>query len=332
MRILLVHVDGSFANLALLRIAAHHIKLGDTVRLSKNYQDAIASLENYDKVYASAIFANSKPLVDKLIVQRPDVIVGGSAIGPGTLSNIGISENVADYSIYPDVKYSIGYTQRGCRFRCKFCVVPSNEGKAHDADSPERIWRGKPHAKQLMLLDNDFFGGPSWSTTAGWIVDNDFSVCLCQGVNLRVLTDVQAQALSRMKLRDTKFKTRRIYTAWDNPKDEEAFFKGLDLLLSKGVNPDNVMAYMLIGFWPGETIDDIEKRRVALRSRGVRPYPMPFRRTSELVGFQRWIVGAYDKAIPWAEWKAARYEPRNLTRNNKAQMGLFAEQDEFLRT
>ena len=30
------------------------------------------------------------------------------------------------------------------------------------------------------------------------------------------------------------------------------------------------------------------------------------------VGLQRWIVGAYDKRIAWADWVAANYEPRNL--------------------
>jgi hypothetical protein len=178
----------------------------------------------------------------------------------------------------------------------------------------------------LMLLDNDFFGAPSWRRASEWVIKNDFQVCLCQGVNLRVLDDEQAQTLVSMKLRDTKFKTRRIYTAWDNPSDEHRFFGGLDLLVGKGINPDNVMVYMIIGFWPGETIDDIERRRVALRSRGVRPYPMPFRRTKQLVGFQRWIVGAYDKTVPWSEWSAAGYEPRKLRRNSTNQTDLFSEE------
>lgn len=51
---------------------------------------------------------------------------------------------------------------------------------------------------------------------------------------------------------------------------------------------------------------------LTLRAFGARPYPMPFVRTKETVGFQRWVVGAYDKRIPWDAWKAAAYEPRNL--------------------
>jgi hypothetical protein len=39
---------------------------------------------------------------------------------------------------------------------------------------------------------------------------------------------------------------------------------------------------------------------------------MPYVRTPELLGFQRWVIGAYDKRVPWSEWAGARYEPRNI--------------------
>lgn len=41
---------------------------------------------------------------------------------------------------------------------------------------------------------------------------------------------------------------------------------------------------------------------------------MPYVRTPETTGFQRWVIGGYDKSIPWAEWTEARYQPRNLRR------------------
>ena len=72
------------------------------------------------------------------------------------------------------------------------------------------------------------------------------------------------------------------------------------------------MVYMLIGYWPGETHEDREHRRRRLREWGARPYPMPYHRTPELIAYQRWVIGAYDKGIPWAEWVAARGRPENL--------------------
>ena len=46
---------------------------------------------------------------------------------------------------------------------------------------------------------------------------------------------------------------------------------------------------------------------------------MPFVRTPELVGFQRWVIGAYDKpskdwpnGVPWETFQAAKRQPENL--------------------
>jgi hypothetical protein len=105
---------------------------------------------------------------------------------------------------------------------------------------------------------------------------------------------------------------RRLYVAWDNTRDESRFFAGLDLLCRSGVRPRHLLVYMLIGYAPGETHEDRDYRRRRLREFGALPYPMPYRRTAELVGFQRWVVGAYDKRVPWAQWQAAGYEPRRL--------------------
>jgi len=37
-----------------------------------------------------------------------------------------------------------------------------------------------------------------------------------------------------------------------------------------------------------------------------------YRHIPKLFGFQRWVVAAYDKRVPWAEWRAANYQPRQL--------------------
>jgi hypothetical protein len=89
-----------------------------------------------------------------------------------------------------------------------------------------------------------------------------------------------------------------------------------------GVKPDHIMVYMLVGYWPGETEEGRLYRQGRLREFGARPYPMPFNRTPELVGFQRWVVGAYDKRIPWNDFKKARWEPRNLGGTVQPTLGL----------
>ena len=133
-----------------------------------------------------------------------------------------------------------------------------------------------------------------------------------QGVNARCLTDEAAAALASVKCRDDQMKVRRIYTAWDNRDDEDKLFRGLRSLVSHGFAPDQIMVYMFCGYWPGETHEDRDYRRARLREFGARPYPMPYVRTPELVGFQRWVIGAYDKRISWDRWAKASYRPEKL--------------------
>jgi len=83
---------------------------------------------------------------------------------------------------------------------------------------------------------------------------------------------------------------------------------------------------MLIGYWPGETHEDRDYRRAKLREIGVDPYPMPFARTKELVGFQRWVVRAIDKKLPWDEFVAAGFDARNIG-GDSAQSDLFGLSD-----
>lgn len=312
MKVLLLQVDGKIPNIALMRISAHHKKLGDTVEFRRGH-----SRHLYDgspaKVYASAIFDSSRPAVEALIRDYPSVIVGGTGWDiKGTLEDHGITTLEQDYSLYPNFQQSIGFTQRGCRLGCQFCVVPRKEGGIRKEKGIYRIWRGDPYPKEILLLDNDFFGEPDWRDRIHEMQEGPFKVSFNQGINARFLTDEAAAAIASVDYRDDSMKVKRIYTAWDNLKDEDRLFAGLERLVKYGVKPDHIMVYILVGYWPGETSADREHRRRRLREFGARPYPMPFVRTPELVGFQRWIIGAYDKRISWSDFVAAGYRPENL--------------------
>lgn len=309
MRVLLLQLDGKIPNIALMRIASHHKALGDDVVLERS---AFPSVDG-DLIYASAIFEKTKPLIEDLISRYPDAIVGGTGWDVSkTLESIGITTKNQDYSIYPNFTQSIGFTQRGCRLRCSFCVVPRKEGPVKEEQTINEIWRGDPWPKELLLLDNDFFGQPNWQKRIEELRDGKFKVSFNQGINARFLNDESAAAIASVNYRDDSMKSKRIYTAWDNRKDEDRLFSGLELLCKYGVKPRNIMVYILVGYWPNETQEDREYRRRRLREFGAMPYPMPYVRTQELVGFQRWIIGAYDKRVSWEDWVEARYQPRNL--------------------
>lgn len=303
-----------------MRIAAHHRGLGDEVDL-RHGADFTRRLWDAPpgKVYASVIFLKSRPTAERLKAMFPAAVIGGTGWDlTTTVESIGIpaARNYEDfdYSLYPRFKSSIGFSQRGCRLRCKFCVVPQKEGAMRPEQGIYSIWRGDPWPRELLLLDNDFFGNPGWRFLADDIRNGGFKVSFNQGINARFLTDEAAEAIASLDYRDNEMKTKRIYTAWDNLKDENRLFEGLGRLVKYGVKPDHIMVYVLVGYWPGETTAERVYRIEKLLDFGARPYPMPYIRTQELVGMQRWAMGAYAKRIPWAEWAGADYRPEKLGR------------------
>jgi hypothetical protein len=320
MRVLLLQLDGKLPNIALMRVAAHHRgeeiifkQLGNISSLRSF--EAVHSLaeEHFDLIYASAIFTRTRPVAEELLRIYPFAKVGGTGWDlTTTLESIGITTAEMDYSIYPNFRSSIGFSQRGCRLKCPFCVVPKKEGAVTEEATIFELWRGDPYPRELLLLDNDFFGAPNWRRRIEELREGRFKVSFNQGINARVIDDEIAAAIASVNYRDDSMKERRLYTAWDNHKDEARLFAGLELLKKHGVKPRNIMVYMLIGYWPGETRENWEYRRARLREFGCRPYPMPYVRTRETVGFQRWLIGAYDKRVSWSDWEASGYNPRKL--------------------
>ena len=230
--------------------------------------------------------------------------------GTGTESQITVESitgndfNSFDYSLYPDFKDSIGFSQRGCRMKCKFCVVPSKEGKVKEENSISDIYRGDPHPKNLLLLDNDFFGQGGWEEKIDEIRKRNFKVCFAQGINVRLINEKIAGFLKNIKYCDTKFKKKRLYMAWDNLKDENKFLSKVKLLIDHGINARHLLVYMLIGFDAEETWERIFYRFNKMVEIGVLPYPMVFdNKRKDLKKFQRWVIRGYYRYVPWREYK-----------------------------
>lgn len=340
---MLCQLDGKLPNLALMRLARHYRKKGAEIdfRFGAEFESDTGSLFRPDLIYGSAIFRKSIPLAERLRQAYPNAIIGGTGIDPArkgelvplstalnstvlTLEGMGIvsgeSGEDLDYSFYPNYTASLGFTQRGCRKKCAFCVVPTKEPELVGVQSVWQIWRGAGHPRHLHLLDNDFFGGPEWRERIAEIREGGFKVSFNQGINARFLTDETAEAIASVDYRADDMSVKRIYTAWDNLPDEQLLMDGLNKLVKYGVKPDHIMVYILCGFWPyDKEFKTWDYRRKLLRDFGARPYPMPFVRTPELVGFQRWVIGAYDKpsrkwpeGVPWDLWVKAKYRPEKL--------------------
>jgi hypothetical protein len=137
-----------------------------------------------------------------------------------------------------------------------------------------------------------------------------------------------AAALASIEYRDDNFQRRRLYTAWDNLKDEAMFFRGIDLLERAGIKPQHVMAYMLVGYDKREDFARIHHRFNRMVERGILPYPMVFDRARlDLKRFQRWAVTGLYRAVPFDDYDNHYKLHRRaaLRAALMAQPGLFGE-------
>jgi hypothetical protein len=324
LRVRLTHIDGKLPNLALMKIARFHRESGDEIVFTKHiHRDMLEPC--YSRVYGSAIFAHSTERVAQFRENFPGAIIGGTwnPLDNTTVEQaLGLSgDEQLDYSIYPNFDGSIGFTQRGCRLKCGFCVVPKKEGKPRSINTIASLWRGDPYPRHLHLLDNDFFGQQreQWEARIDEMRIGGFKVCLNQGINIRMIDRDAARALASITLRDDQFKTRRLYTAWDNIGDEARFFAGVDLLEDEGIPPTCLLVYMLIGYDKRETWERILYRFQKMTVRGIRPYPMvygdrdrtlPLGSCNVRIGhrtlseFQRWAIRRAYTFVPFEHYDA----------------------------
>ena len=140
--VLLWHLDGRLPNLALMRLAAHHRVLGDTVELRRGPPSRLL-WDRPTRVYGSLLFTRSRPLGERLRALYPDAILGGTGWdATHTMSQVGIPEmGPLDYTLYPGYPHSLGYTQLcvGHIFSFRRCGLCMQLG-SHDA-----IHLGKVH-------------------------------------------------------------------------------------------------------------------------------------------------------------------------------------------
>jgi hypothetical protein len=317
----ITQIDGKLPNLALMKLARWHRDHGDVIHFTKHVARDMLEPE-YDYVYGSAIFSFSADRVAKFKQEFPRAIVGGTFDLSDTRTVellIGDTGERYDYSLYPGFDGSIGFTQRGCRLKCGFCVVPKKEGRPRTVNTIHSIWRGPPWPKHIHLLDNDFFGQPreEWEARIDEIRTGGFRVCWNQGINIRMIDETSSAALASVGVWDDGFKTRRLYTAWDNLGDEARFFAGVDTLARHGIHPRNLLVYMLVGYDKRETWERVMYRFNRMVAREIRPYPMIYgerdrtlplggcnqriaRRT--LAEFQRWAIRKAYTFIPFENY------------------------------
>ena len=274
-----------------MKISQWHKLNGDDV---EHYMPLAHHL--YDKVYASKIFNFS----DGSDIQD-DMITGGTGIDLKISLPPKMDTMTPDYSLY-NYPHNIGFTQRGCRFKCEFCVVPQKEGKPWSANTIDELWTQRD-SKFLILLDNDFFGNPDWEERIEEMKEYDLRVNFSQGLNIRIISERQAQALASVNFRNINDNSKQVTFAWDQIKDEKVIKRGFKRVTDAGIKPYQMQFYVLIGF---DTTPEEDLHRVMmLKDWGCDPYAMPYDKSDPYQKkFVRWVNRrAVFHSCTWEEYK-----------------------------
>lgn len=275
MRVGLINIEPKIQNTALMQIAYHHRKKGDTVRLLSPDRD----LDQYDKLYCSSLFT----FTDKSDV--PDTaLCGGTGFDPTTRLPFDCD---LDYSLYPACDCSYVWLSRGCLRSCDFCIVRQKEGDIR-AVKPKNL---NPKGKYIVVQDNNFFASPEWKKSIWWLWEIGQPVDF-QGVDVRLLTADMCKCL--------KYTThhKQLKIAWDNPKQN--LTGNIKRLLSY-ISPSKVMCYVLIGH--DSTLQQDMARVKALEALKITPYVMCIDcKDPDQKKFQKWVNGFAYRNVKWKDF------------------------------
>ena len=286
MRIGLHDADGhNFPNLALMKLSAHHKRMGDTV-------ERYMPLADYDKVYSSKVFTWTS---DGGRVFNAEC--GGTGYKlyhslPNEIEHI-----MPDYSLY-DCKHSLGFLTRGCPNKCCWCIVPQKEGdtRAH-ADVEEFTAH-----KDVVLMDNNVLAHEHGISQIEKISRLGLRVDFNQGIDARRIDDQVARLLSKVNWMSA------VRLACDSSAQMPHIQNAVTLLRWHNVTPRAYFVYVLV-----KDIEDAIERVKFLKGLNCDPFAQPYRDfssntepTKEQKQFARWVNHkAIFKSTTWDEYKRA---------------------------
>lgn len=315
----LIDYDGKIPNLALMKISTYYKAQGEQVELVKPGK-------KYDKVYCSILFSWNREKAARLQAIYPDIEFGGTGWDINKTLPPEIETCRPDYDLYtvedilPRIRggiakkeskirkaeeiinAGIGFTSRGCIRQCGFCIVPKKEGRLHHVAGIEDLLNTRSNV--LILLDNNITADHDCIEKLHEIRDRGLVVDITQGIDVRLMTQEIAEALSEVKL------LRSLHYAWDLMEFEDQVIRGINLL-AQHIKPWKHMCFMLTGF--NTTFEEDMYRFQKLNELGVDPYVMPYNKqfkSERQRHFTRWVnsriykVCDFEEYEPWVKAQA----------------------------
>lgn len=279
MRVGLIDVDShNYPNLALMKLSSWHKSRGDSVEWWWGFGE-------YDRVYMSKVFDKTYTPDMPEPLNTEEIIKGGTGYGLDNRLPDEIEHIYPDYTMYPELTRdtAYGFLTRGCPRACPFCVVASKEGrKSVKVANLSEWWRGQ---KNIVLMDPNLLACPDRMELLGQLADSKAWVDINQGLDCKLLTEQNIEAINRLKLREIHF-------AWDYMKESKAVIRGLELyagLATRRPHGQFATVYCLTNF--DTTMEENLYRIYTLRDMGYDPYVMIYDKPNapkEIKRLQRW--------------------------------------------
>jgi radical SAM superfamily enzyme YgiQ (UPF0313 family) len=284
MKIGLIDVDGhKFPNFALMKIANHHKRQGDTVEWTNHF-------EKYDKVYKSKVFTFTPD--NHFAIQSDEIIKGGT--GYKLYDNLFCDDTEPDYSLYPQYPHAYGFLTRGCIRRCSWCIVPKKEGSIKAYRDVETVLQGR---KTAILMDNNVLASEHGLRQLEKIIDLRCKIDVNQGLDCRLVTNEIAKLLSKIRW------IRFIRFSCDTTSAVEPLLKAIERLNRHGIKNYRIFVYMLV-----KDVSEANERCKILKKLGVNPFAQTYRDEENQI-----LPTAEQKRFSWyvnqkAVFKAAEWE------------------------
>lgn len=285
MKIALYAPDSKMPNYALMKISTYHKDKGDSVDW---YSDMWAS--TFDKTYCSKIFTySSMPSI------LNDYVIGGSGYDLKATLPQEIEGLEPDYTIYPDMKYALGFLTRGCIRKCDYCIVPEKEGNIKPYREIEQVLQGR---KSAVLFDNNVLACEYGINQIEKIGKMNIKVDFNQGLDCRLIDDSIAKLLSKIKW------LKPLRMSCDSLSMINPLIKATKLLRWYNCKPFIYSVYVLIDDL--ETAIEIVK---VVKGLMLDPFGQPYRDKNDIEptkknkDFARWINHkAIFKSILWEDY------------------------------
>lgn len=298
MKIGLIDVDGhNYPNLALMKLSAWHKAQGDEVEWWWGFSE-------YDRVYMSKVFDETYTPDIPEPLNAKEIVKGGTGYGLDNKLPDEIEHIYPDYLLYPELTKdtAYGFLTRGCPRGCHFCIVAGKEGqKSVKVADLSEWWKGQ---KNIVLMDANILACPQHMELLQQLIDSKAWVDINQGMDCRLLTKQNIEAINRLKLREIHF-------AWDYMRESKAVLRGLELyasLATRKPHGRHATVYCLTNY--DTTMEENLYRIYTLRDMGYDPYVMIYDKPHaprEVRLLQRWCN---NRLIFRAEPDFNKYDPK----------------------